>query len=444
MLLQSRNSKSGQQLIEIIIASAILLIMAQAFFTLINAAYKQVGLSRIQSTARALGNQHLETIRNLPFSDVGTQGGIPSGTIAQQQTISANGQQFRISTYIIYIDDPFDGSAPTDLLASDYKRVKVTVSWTSTFPTQEIIELITDIAPKGPESDDGGGTLAILVYDSNGQPVPQADVHIEAPGANPPITLDLFTDDYGNLILPGAPICTACYSISVTKSGYSTDKTYTTAEVTNPNQPPVTILENQVSQVSFAIDRTASVTFTSSGPGPTYNSLNNVDFNLQSTKVIGTNAQGEDIYKIDKEYATDSNGNLQLDLEWDAYKLTLDNTVYDIGAVNPTSPFSINPGQTVSVLFIAQPHTPNSLLTIVHNASGSAIASATATLRTTGFQQIATTAGELFPDFGQVFFPSLTTGNYTIEIIHPSYETATESVSISGQNSHTIILNPAQ
>lgn len=441
---ETAKLQAGFSYIEIIIASGIFLIVLHALLTLISATYQLLGVSRIEASARALANEQMEVIRNLSFDDIGTQGGIPSGPLTQIQTKNLNGQDFTVTTSIIYIDDDYDDVSPTDTLPTDYKRARVTVSWDGVFPTEEIITLITDIAPKGVESITGGGTLQILVFDSLGQPVPQAEISIEAPSAIPPVDTDLFTDDFGNLILPGAPACTGCYNITVTKENYSTDRTYTTAEVTNPAEPPTTILEGQVSQVSFGIDQLSTVTINSIGNGPTYPSIGNVPFHLTSSKTIGTNALGENVYKLDQDYTTDGSGSLELQLEWDTYQLTLDNTTYDLGGSNPSTPIAISANQTINIGFIATGHTDHSLLSIVQDASASVIPNATTRLFNTSlsYEETATTGADTNPDYGQTLFNNLTNNTYQLEISHPNFEIATQSVDISGPTQTTIILNP--
>lgn len=433
--------QAGYSYIEVIIAAATLLILAHAFFTLITAAYQLLAISRIQVSARALATEQIELIRNLPYAEVGTQGGIPAGSIPQVQTQQLNGQDFTVTTSIIYIDDPFDNTAPTDTLPSDYKRARVTVTWNGTFPTQEIITLLTDVAPKGVESTAGGGTLQIQVFDSAGHPVPQADVTINAPTTSPPVNLTLFTDNYGTLTLPGAPTCTSCYNITVTKTDYSTDKTYTSAEVANPTQPEATVLENQLTPVSFAIDHISPTTITSQDS--TLTTIGNVPFTLTSSKTIGTDTLGNPIYKFNEPFTTNSAGNYTLDLEWGSYTITLDNATYDLAGTNPAHPITITANTTPSITFIAIPHTTYSALLNIQNPSGQSIPSATVRLfnTTLGFDSSITTGTDTQANFGQAFFNNLTNNTYDIEITHPTYQTLTTDIDIDQNNEQTILLN---
>ncbi len=160
--------------------------------------------------------------------------------------------------YIIKQPYP-DSDSAQDLLNTDYKRVKVKVSWQTPWGEDSIFA-VTDVSPKGIETSVGGGTLKVKVFDSNGLPVSQASVNITNASTSPTINTTLFTDTDGEIILPGAPTSTQ-YMITVTKTGYSTDKTYQPyASYTNPVRGPVTVLENQLTEVSFSIDKVSSIT----------------------------------------------------------------------------------------------------------------------------------------------------------------------------------------
>ena len=65
--------------------------------------------ARTRITATALANEQLEIIRNLPYSEVGTVGGLPHGLIPATQNLNRDGQDFIVHTIIRSLDDPFDG-----------------------------------------------------------------------------------------------------------------------------------------------------------------------------------------------------------------------------------------------------------------------------------------------------------------------------------------------
>jgi len=257
-----RNKNSGLSLIESLIGVTLLLIVFISIFVLVQLGIKLTSQSKARIGATALANQRLELVRNLPYNGVGTIGGIPAGSIPETETIVRNGIPYTVKTTVVYVDDPFDGLFPNDPLAWDYKRIKVKVSWTQSLGGQVFFQ--TDIAPKGIETTGGGGIISILVFDANGQPVPQADIRVENSDVIPAIDASYQTDNQGRLFVPGAPACNDCYKITATKIGYSLDRTYKAGEQVRtqtlaiPDKPYLSVIEGQLSEISFSIDQLAT------------------------------------------------------------------------------------------------------------------------------------------------------------------------------------------
>src|SRR4030042_667800 len=166
----------GFSLIETIIAIGLLAIVFLGVFGLVQLGIRLTAQSKARITATALANQKIELARNLPYVDIGTEGGIPSGSILETEAVVRNRITYTVKTTVVYVDDPFDNLFPADPLAWDYKRVKVNVSWSSRLGGQVFLQ--TDVAPKGVETTGGGGIISILVFDANGQPVSEDDLAI--------------------------------------------------------------------------------------------------------------------------------------------------------------------------------------------------------------------------------------------------------------------------
>lgn len=168
-----------------------------------------------------------------------------------------NGEGNFDELFILNTSDP--NSSTQDTLNTDYKRVKVTVSWNSNTGEKKVYA-ITDIAPPGIETTAGGGTLIFHVFDADGLPVANADISIVNNTLNPPINMDLTTNTDGNLILPGAPATSSSYEITVTKSGYSSDYTMAaTSTYVNPVRDHLNVIEGETTEASFAIDKTSNI-----------------------------------------------------------------------------------------------------------------------------------------------------------------------------------------
>lgn len=248
----------GFSLIEVLVGTAILLMIFIGLYGAFQLGLKLISQSKARITAMTLSNQKIEIAKNLPYSQVGTIGGIPPGDIIETEIITRNNVNYTVKTTVSYVDDSFDGLAPADSLPNDYKRVKVKVSWSSFLSGQAI--LITDISPKGLETTIGGGNLLISVFDALGVGINQADIHIVNTDVEPLIDTSYQTNNQGQYLVAGAPSSTAAYQITVTKTGYnySTDRTYGTEEVVNPEKLHTTVIEGNLTEISFSIDQLSS------------------------------------------------------------------------------------------------------------------------------------------------------------------------------------------
>lgn len=440
------SSRKGDVLIGIIIALGIFVILSQAVMVLAFSAYDLISYTRARVSARNIAIEEIETIRNAPYDKVGTIGGIPTGIFEQQRVVNRNGQNYTIRTRVVYIDDQFDGVSPIDTLPTDYKRARVDVSWGGIGESGfSEITLVTDIAPRGIETMVGGGTLSILVFDSNGQPVPQAEVQISA-STNPPINTSYFTSDTGRVTIPGSPVCNSCYQISVTKNGYSTDKTYSQTEITNPIKPPASVLEAQLTEISFAIDRFSGLvvqTVTPSSEG--FSILPNQIIRIRGEKTIGTDGLDDPVYKFDQEIVTDSEGRLSIDqLEWDNYHVSLpSDSTMEIAGIYPITPFSIIPNTSNNLAISLVSDSGSSYLARFEDAGGVLIASVAATLKDdTGFEASGSSGASGSPNFGQIFFDNLENKTYSLIATAEGFLELITNVAVNGDVSEKILLTP--
>ena len=437
----------GQVYIEVLIAMAVMTILGLTLFRLAALSYELISFSRARITARHLAQEKIEFIRNLPYADIGTSGGIPSGTLIQSENIERNGLSYTVKVAVTYKDDPFDGLLPDDLLPTDYKQVRVDVSWQGIASSSvNPVTMITDIAPKGIETAAGGGTLSVFVFDANAQPVVQADVTIVALSVAPPVNLTLKSAASGRVILPGAPPCNNCYQVTVGKEGFSSDQTYSTAEIANPNKPHVSVIEGQLTEVSFTIDRVSTINFTSrSSRANGFVPLPNLTFRLKGEKNLGTDASDELVYKYDETHTTDAGGTFSLTtLEWDNYNIIMPTgSAYDISGTNPLTPLSLLPNTTVDLSFALENYSSDSLLAVFSDPTSALIASVAARLSDGGaFEATGSSGVSGDPDFGQVFFSGLNTQTYTLEATASGFQDFSGSIIIQGTTKEKIILSP--
>jgi prepilin-type N-terminal cleavage/methylation domain-containing protein len=387
----NRNKKiKGFTLVELLVGVSVFVVIIVGVYNSYTAVYKVVSLSRVKIGAIDLANEQLEIVRNLSYARVGVSGGIPTGVLDHDQDIVRDGFTFTVTTTVRNIDDPFDGTlggTPNDLSPADSKLVEVEVSC-ALCRNFSPITVTARVAPKNLETASTNGALFVRVFDANGIPVPQAQVHIENNTVSPAIVIDDETNNNGILAIVDAPPGTNAYEITVTKSGYSTDKTYTSS-VSNPNPTKrhATVILQQVTTQSFVIDQLSTATVTSMNDS--CSPVGNISFNVQGSKTIGTNPV---LLKYNQSKATPASGILSLlNLEWDTYTISLTDSVYELWGVNPLLPVSIAPNSTQAIGLVVNTKNPRTLLVTVKDSSNNLpLSDATVELVSSGGSTLAT------------------------------------------------------
>ena len=378
-----QDTRKGFTLVETLVGLAIFLLIAVVLYQSFISIIQVTRLSEAKVVATALGNEQLEIIRNLAYEDVGLVSGIPLGVIQPNQTIVRGGIPFTITTVIRNVDNPFDGtlgSTTNDLSPADYRLVEIEVDCDTCTDFSPLV-FTTHVGPRGLETASTNGALFVQVFDAEGQPIQGADVHIENNQGTTSIIIDDTTNNDGFLQIVDAPPGANAYEISVSKAGYSSERTYTIGDVANPNpaKPHATVAVQQITQLSFAIDETSDLAVSS------VNSLcapvGGIDFGLTGAKLIGT---APDITKFSDTYTTSAGGNETItDVEWDSYTLSFTDGGYDLAGTIPISPFVINPGADQVIKLIVAPKTPRSVLVTVKDA-GTQLPVSDATVRLEG------------------------------------------------------------
>lgn len=253
--MQRPRGERGSTLLDAVVGTALMLVVFIGIVGAFRLTVIVVSNNKARAGAIALANERLEFVRSLPYNSVGTVGGIPSGSIAQSETIVLNDVSYTRRTFISYEDDPADGTggADTNGIRTDFKAAKASVSWTVRDGTHTVT-LISRISPPGIETAVPGGTLVFNVVDAVLTPVSNAQIRIVNPGISPAVDMTTYTDTAGLVSILGTPPG-AGYRITVTKSGYSTAQTYgATATNTNPTPTHLGVALNQTTAATFAID----------------------------------------------------------------------------------------------------------------------------------------------------------------------------------------------
>lgn len=486
----------GFTIIEILVTMFIIGTVITGIFGLFILSLRGVQTAERRVVAIALANERMEMVRNLPYLDVGTQGGVPSGSILQSEAITRNDTPYTVTTDIRYVDDAYDGlitdgvegkstichSPPgnpggqntllvsdnalqqhlnhgdtegpcpgdddpsgADGVNTDYKQVRVSVKWPSQYNISPVL-LITHISPQGVEGGDATGTLDFTALDSAGAAVAGATVHLVNESADPAIDLTTVTNSLGRVILPGLPIGSQVYELSVTKDDYTTEQTYgeTADFIPHPDYGHLSTITREVTVKTFSIDAVANLTVTTKAIHPPAAPVPapNIVYSLRGTKTIGVDGASIPVEKVAETVNTGGNATYQhTDLDWDSYTLTIDGeaTRYDIKETSLVMPFVVNPGDDLDVQIILVDHTPLSLRVTIVDAAGAPVDNATVQLTGNDYEESRGTGA-----WGQVLFEDLlVAGDYSMDVEVPGFTTVSEQpVQVAGTSVATITITP--
>src|SRR3989344_933774 len=262
----SLQTERGTSLIEILVTMAIFVLLAGGiYFTFANI-LEITSRTRLRTLGTSLLNKEIEILRNVPYDQIGVVGGFPVGVLNASKTVMYENNSYVVKAYVRNIDDVFDGKqgeTPNDTAPADYKIVELEVSCPECPLPFVPLTFTTWIAPQNLESSTKNGSLFVNVFDSSGIPISNVDVVVKNTSTSPTITIIDTTNVSGVLQLVDIPTSTNAYQITVSKTGYSTAKTYQLGLPANPNpiQPHATVASQLITDTSFQIDKVSTLTF---------------------------------------------------------------------------------------------------------------------------------------------------------------------------------------
>lgn len=252
------GERHGFSLMEVMASLAIVSLLMIGLYSLIELSIKVTADNAYIVEATEIASERMEKIRNMRYDDVGTITGSPAGIIPQDEIVTRNGT-FKVRTSVTFKDDPYDGLIDngTDSVFTDYKIVTIDVSWTGRFEPKKI-SVFSKVVPNTQETLAGYGLLKLKIVDSAGAGVPNADIHIE--NAAPVLNADYVSDLEGEFNLALLPDIEG-YEVTVSKAGYSTEKTYARDAINlEPTKPNLSVYAGIKTDDSFSIDRLSGLT----------------------------------------------------------------------------------------------------------------------------------------------------------------------------------------
>lgn len=381
-------TRRGTSLIDLIISIAIIALLFGGIYLVYFSIITAIANIGVHSAATTALSNELETIRNLPYGEVGTVGGVPAGVIPQVQTVSVGAFTFSLQTAVLNIDDPFDQS-PSSSPVADYKLVDITATCALCTHLSPV-EITTTVASRNLTAGTSYGSIFVNVINAEGIGVPEATVQVVNASVTPSVDVTDTTNASGVLELIGVATSSQGYQVFATKGGFSSAQTYPPGGAGNPNpiQPNITVASGTVSDVTLSIDTLATLNITTTND--LCQSVGNQPLSIQGTQLIGTSPN---VLNFSTTTTTGAGGTLSLaNVPWDTYSLSLATTSENVAGTIPFSPVNVDPGSSQPFQFILQAASnPALLVSVVDGTTGAGIPNATAKLSKGAFSASLTT-----------------------------------------------------
>lgn len=442
---KNHNFVSGFTLVEALVGAGVFMILALSVYQTYALILDTVSNSQTKIIATALANEQFEIARNLPYADVGTVSGIPTGKIPASQNLIRDGKDFTVNTTIRSIDDTFDGTiaSSTDLSPADYKMMALEIICNQCKNFSPLF-FTTNIGPKDLESESTNGSLFIRVFDMEARPLAGASVRIVNDEILPPLDINDVTNNDGLLQIVDAPPATDSYQITISKDGYSTERTYKAGELENPNptDPNPAVIVKWLTQISFFLSNVRDLNILSQDEN--CNPIPDIEFNLQGSRLIGTEP---DILKYNATSTTDDTGQINIsDLDFDTYNFTLLSSNYIKLGISTSSSINHNASSTGEIKLTLAEKMSDSLLITLKDSLDLPISNAQVELKqgtTTVATEITGPGAIACRESGQALFKNIIPGNYLLNITKEGFADYTESLDLdSVWTNKEIILNP--
>lgn len=356
-------------MVEALVGVFLLAILSMGIYASYDFGLKMAIQNRQRTEATTLAEEKIEAIRAMDYADVGTQGGLPSGSIAPTATENYDGTNYSVRTSIRYIDDPLDDVFPSDTDPADYKQVEVEVDWPTNMQSKNVI-LNTIFSPPKIGSATGMGVLMVNTVDNAGNPIANAHVHIVNSSVSPAINMTEDTGNDGSLTLPGAPVTTDnSYEITVSKDGYETVQTYPPFpdSAFNPIDTHLSVSQSSVTSKVFSINKISHLNLHFADIHG--ENVPNLTFSLAGGRVIGTtvDAAPEPVYFYNEPALNCDAGGVWSSpaLNMGPYNFSFTNPDYELVTTDQISPWSLPPDSTLSVGIVMGSKTENILVVSV-------------------------------------------------------------------------------
>jgi hypothetical protein len=240
------------------------------------------------------------------------------------------------------------------------------------------------------------------------------------------------------LMLIGISEATKKYKITVTKSGYETVETLPPYPTTayNPVHEYASVIAGAVNPADIYQNQLSDLLLeTKNYLG---NSVPGINFHLTGGRKLGLNPNStppnNPVYSTDADYVTGSDGKKYFgSTNPGLYTFILKKPGYKLIGINPVSPASLIPGQSMTLNVKVSPENVTALLvTVKESANGNPMPGASVHLTNASGYDVTLATG----DDGMAFFPNTETppfnsGTYSLAVTSSGYDNYSEQVSVN-------------
>ena len=241
--LRAIRDAAGFTLIEVVFAGLMLAILSVPISALLSSTSAIARLDRERTSADQLAQTQIETIRALPYFNVGLVGANPQGTIVSPTTATLPSiGSVTVATKVTYVADALPGNPyPTQ---ADYKKVVLTITNSA---GKQLAQKMTYIAPASapPNAGSTWDSIQRTVVDAvTNLALPGASVNLTGgPDTNPVTNRTDTTDAAGSVLFP---------ALSTTANG-TPGYTLVTTPLTGYNIFPDDLAPGSASSVSSIV-----------------------------------------------------------------------------------------------------------------------------------------------------------------------------------------------
>ena len=216
------RGESGFTLIEMLTTTVLLAVVSAPIAGVLLSSSAIARLARERTAADEFAQAQIETIRTLPYTQVGIVGGNPPGTLAKSvAAMLPSGEAVTVATQVGYVGDPVPTAYVTN---ADYKKIVLTV--TRATDGKQLAQKTTYVSSVSAPPFAGTNWVLIkrqVVDAVTTQPLVGASVGLTG-GPSAAVRNDV-TDGAGGVLFPALDSSTAtpppAYTLATTFSGYS-------------------------------------------------------------------------------------------------------------------------------------------------------------------------------------------------------------------------------